>query len=100
MATPITGRTKSRQASFGTPSKAFRHGESEFYDTYRRLLDRPETFGADETEQVKQYLEDVELIRRYVRNAETDSLPMIEDVKEQVHRTKGNDAPGTSSADG
>jgi hypothetical protein len=25
--------------------KAFRHGESEFYDTYRRLLDRPETFG-------------------------------------------------------
>jgi hypothetical protein len=25
--------------------QAFRHGESEFYDLYRRLLDQPETFG-------------------------------------------------------
>jgi hypothetical protein len=28
--------------------KAFRHGESEFYDTYRHLLDSPDSFGADE----------------------------------------------------
>ena len=69
--------------------KAFRHGESEFYDTYRRLLDRPDTFGADETAQIKEYFEQVELIRRYVRNAETDSLPTLEDVKEQINRTKG-----------
>jgi hypothetical protein len=69
--------------------KAFRHGESEFYDTYRRLLDRPETFGADEGSQIKKYFEEVELIRRLARNAETDSLPSIEDVKDQLNATKG-----------
>jgi len=60
--------------------KAFRHGESEFYDTYRRLLDSPETFGPDEDGQLKRYFEEVEIIRRFVRNAETDSLPMVEDL--------------------
>ena len=60
--------------------KAFRHGESEFYDTYRRLLDSPETFGPDEDSQLKRYFEEVEIIRRFVRNAETDSLPMVEDM--------------------
>lgn len=60
--------------------KAFRHGESEFYDTYRRLLDSPETFGAEEASQLKKYFEEVELIRRFVRNAETDSLPLVEDL--------------------
>lgn len=60
--------------------KAFRHGESEFYDTYRRLLDSPETFGEDEASQLKKYFEEVELIRRFVRNAETDSLPMVEEL--------------------
>lgn len=60
--------------------KAFRHGESEFYDTYRRLLDAPETFGSGEDTQLKRYFEEVELIRRFVRNAETDSLPMVEDL--------------------
>lgn len=60
--------------------KAFRHGESEFYDTYRRLLDSPEIFGPDEDSQLKRYFEEVEIIRRFVRNAETDSLPMVEDM--------------------
>jgi hypothetical protein len=60
--------------------RAFRHGESEFYDTYRRLLDSPESFAADEASQLKKYFEEVELIRRFVRNAETDSLPMVEDL--------------------
>src|SRR4051812_31552194 len=31
--------------------KAFRHGESEFYDLYRRLLDRPSSFGTTEEKQ-------------------------------------------------
>jgi len=61
--------------------RAFRHGESEFYDTYRRLLDRPYTFGNDENEQIDAYFSDVERIRRLVRNAETESLPTIEVVK-------------------
>lgn len=64
--------------------KAFRHGESEFYDTYRRLLDRPETFGPDEKAQIDKYCEEVEIIRRFVRNAETDSLPTVEDVRGQI----------------
>lgn len=61
--------------------KAFRHGESEFYDTYRRMLDRPESFGSDEKEQMDNYFVEVEQIRKYVRNAETDNFPLIEDSK-------------------
>jgi hypothetical protein len=67
--------------------KAFRHGESEFYDTYRRLLDRPEVFGRDETSQIKRYFEEVATIRKFVRNAETDSLPMLEDVRDQMSKS-------------
>ncbi|MEV4641141.1 hypothetical protein AB0J80_27745 [Actinoplanes sp. NPDC049548] len=60
--------------------KAFRNGESDFYDLYRRMLDRPQTFGATEAEQVARYLEQVEIVRRVVRSAETDNLPAIEEV--------------------
>ncbi|MFG1612481.1 hypothetical protein ACGFI3_06965 [Nonomuraea wenchangensis] len=60
--------------------KAFRNGESDFYDLYRRMLDRPEVFGATEEEQIKKYLEQVEKVRRLVRAAETDNLPSIEEV--------------------
>ena len=59
--------------------KSFRHGESEFYDTYRRLLDRPYEFGEVESQQIDAYFKQVELIRKFVRNAETDNLPAIED---------------------
>ena len=68
--------------------KAFRHGESEFYDTYRRLLDRPDSFGKAEDEQIKNYFEEVEVIRRFVRTAETDSLPMVDDVREKIDKSK------------
>lgn len=54
--------------------KSFRHGESEFYDTYRRLLDRPNSFGTTKEEQIKNYFQQVEQIRRFVRKAETDNL--------------------------
>lgn len=64
--------------------KEFRHGESEFYDTYRRLLDRPESFGETEREQIDRYFQEVEKIRRMVRNAETDNLPNIEEIKTTV----------------
>jgi hypothetical protein len=62
--------------------KAFRHGESEFYDLYRRLLDRPHTLGKDEDAQVDKYFSEVERIRRFVRSAETESLPAIEDTRQ------------------
>lgn len=61
--------------------KAFRHGESEFYDTYRRLLDRPESFGNTQEEQIDRYFQEVEAIRKAVRNSETDNLPNIEEIK-------------------
>ena len=61
--------------------KAFRHGESEFYDLYRRLLDRPIAFGNDENNQIDKYFSEVEKIRRLVRNSETDSLPTLDDIK-------------------
>lgn len=54
--------------------KAFRHGESEFYDTYRRLLDTPNSFGKSSTEQIENYFQQVEQIRRFIRKAETDNL--------------------------
>lgn len=62
--------------------KAFRHGESEFYDLYRRLLDRPHTLGNDEDAQIDNYFAEVEIIRRLVRRAETESLPTVEDAKQ------------------
>lgn len=64
--------------------KAFRHGESEFYDLYRRLLDRPNTLGKDEETQIDNYFGEVDRIRRLVRSAETESLPTVDDVKQSA----------------
>lgn len=61
--------------------QSFRHGESEFYDMYRRLLDRPESFGKTENEQVAAYFVEVEKVRKYVRGTETDNFPTIESGK-------------------
>ena len=60
--------------------KVFRHGESEFYDLYRRLLDCPGELGANETEQIDEYFKRAELIRRYIRNAETWNFPSLDDM--------------------
>jgi hypothetical protein len=74
--------------------KAFRQGESDFYDTYRRLLDRPLSFGSTEDEQVNAYFDAVENLRKYVRNAEIDNLPSVEQVKEQLQTEKMLPPPG------
>lgn len=66
--------------------KAFRHGESEFYDLYRRLLDRPLSFGDTEDKRLETYFAEVEIIRRYVRNAETDNFPTMEEVRTTFDR--------------
>jgi|SRR5712671_2445669 len=58
--------------------RAFRLGESQFYDTHRRLLDRPLTFGKGESEQLDTYFAAVEEVRKFVRAAEADSMPAIE----------------------
>lgn len=59
--------------------KAFRNGESEFYDLYRRLLDRPKSLGNSETEQIENYFSEAERIRKLVRLSEIDNFPMIDD---------------------
>jgi len=58
--------------------KGFRQGESDFYDTYRRLLDTPRVFGRTEEDQLRSYFSQVERIRRGVRSTETDDLPSVE----------------------
>jgi hypothetical protein len=61
--------------------QTFRQGESDFYDLYRRLLDRPVSFrGQTEDERLADYFEQVEAIRRAVRNAEIDNLPGVVEV--------------------
>jgi hypothetical protein len=67
--------------------KSFRHGESEFYDLYRRLLDRPTSFGTEEYVQIEKYFSEVETIRRFVRNSETDNMPTVDDVKIQSNNS-------------
>lgn len=61
--------------------KAFRLGESEFYDTFRRMLDRPETFGSNPDQQLSNYFARVEEIRKLIRSAETDNFPSVDDTK-------------------
>ncbi len=68
--------------------KAYRLGESEFYDCYRKLLDTPEHFGKTEDEQIETYFKKVESIRKLVRNAETDNMPSIEDVEKIISKNE------------
>lgn len=58
----------------------------DFYDTYRRLLDRPQTFGSDEEAQLDAYFDEVENIRKFTRNAETDNLPTLDQAQAQLKR--------------
>jgi hypothetical protein len=64
--------------------KAFRQGESDFYDTYRRMLDRPETFGRTEERQLDVYFDTIENLRKFIRNAEIDNIPSLDQAKTQL----------------
>ena len=55
--------------------KAFRLGESSYYDLRRQMLDRPQSFGDSEPAQLEAYFLRVEEIRRRVRDAEIDNFP-------------------------
>lgn len=68
--------------------KAYRHGESEFYDLVRRLLDRPHSFGEKQSEQIDAYFEEVARIRRFVRNAETDNLGTLDDARAELNKRR------------
>lgn len=64
--------------------KTWREGESHFYDLYRRMLDRPETFGKTENEQLTVYFDEVENLRMFIRNAEIDNMPTVEEAQKQL----------------
>lgn len=70
--------------------KAYRHGESEFYDLMRKLLDNPSSFGDDRDEQLTTYFDEVARIRRFVRNAETDNLGTLDDAKAILEKRRIN----------
>ncbi|NEB39183.1 hypothetical protein [Streptomyces sp. SID14515] len=77
--------------------KAFRNGESEFYDLYRRMLDRPGIFGNSEVERIDRYFEQVETVRKIVRAAETDNFPSMDDVAQEFrvgHLSAGSGPDG------
>jgi hypothetical protein len=67
--------------------KAFRQGESEFYDVYRRLLDDPGSFGGSEEDQITKYFSEVSLIRKQVRNAETDTYAGLDELRQAQARS-------------
>lgn len=72
--------------------KAFRLGESAYYDLRRQLLDRPRSFGETEDAQLESYFVQVEEIRRRVRDAEIDNFPGSEIPKVNPPRSAGNGA--------
>jgi Protein of unknown function (DUF4231) len=77
--------------------KAFRQGESEFYDTYRRMLDNPRSFGLTEEDQLLQYFSQVSLIRKQVRNAETDTYAGLEELRQAQARVPDGTASSQKS---
>lgn len=70
--------------------RAYRHGESEFYDLVRRLLDRPDSFGESTQKQIETYFEEVARIRRFVRNAETDNLGTLDDARAELEKRRSS----------
>jgi len=69
--------------------RAFRHGESEFYDLFRRMLDRPDALGRDPQRQLEAYICETETIRRFVRNAETNNMATLDEAR---HLLKGSES--------
>lgn len=57
---------------FDEKHRDVRYSESAVYDLYRRMLDRPESFGKDRSIQLNAYFEQVERIRSAARKTETD----------------------------
>lgn len=72
--------------------KTWREGESHFYDLYRRMLDRPETLGNTEEKQLSAYFDAVENLRMFIRNAEVDNTPTVEEAQKQLSRDQDEPA--------
>jgi hypothetical protein len=68
--------------------RGFRHGESEFYDLFRRMLDRPAAFAKNPKAQLDSYLLETETIRRFVRNAETNNMATLDEARQLLKGTE------------
>lgn len=64
--------------------RTWREGESNFYDFYRRMLDRPQLFGDTEPKQLAAYFDAVENLRSFIRNREIDNTPSLEEAQKQL----------------
>ena len=61
--------------------RAFRHGESEFYDLFRRILDRPAALAEKVDGRLDAYLVETETIRRFIRNSETNNMATLDEAR-------------------
>lgn len=69
--------------------QAYRQSESEFYDLYRRMLDRSYTFGKTPEEQLETYFTQVEQVRQTARRREiSEYFPTFdaENYQQQLNR--------------
>lgn len=64
--------------------RAFRSGESDFFDLERQLLDIPGDFGKTEQEQIDNFVRKSHLVRRATRLAEIENTPSVGDVGSQT----------------
>jgi hypothetical protein len=65
----------------------YRMGESEYYDIRRKLLDRPKTFGDNEESQINEYFQQVEFVRKEMRNREVGAVPSIDEIRQEMERS-------------
>ena len=77
--------------------RGFRHGESEFYDLFRRMLDQPGALGADSKNQLGAYLTETETIRRFVRNAETNNMATLDEARQLLKGTESKKSDDTGT---
>jgi hypothetical protein len=77
-------------------TKAFRQNESEFYDLYRRVIERPESFGSDDKTLLVKYFEEVERVRQNARMRELAQFDARS--TDSGTGTSGGGASGTTSA--
>ncbi len=57
--------------------QTFRHGESDYYDLNRKLLDTPSEFGDTSEQQLDCYFKNVADLRKIVRLQETENTPLL-----------------------
>ncbi len=79
----VSHRTFKAEQNF----KAFRLGESRYYDLRRTLLDSPERLGDTEEAQIQNYFDETALLREEMRIREVDGIASFEDLKSSLQNS-------------